>query len=370
MKNRLNVVLWRKIKDNISSWENVSYKICPDRTLLHDAAINRDIEAIKILLAHQVNNHHVFDINKPDNMGNTPLHFAVMIGDYNTILTLLNSGANASIQNQQHLTPLHEAVSLNLFEISKLLISKMTDVNCMDQNGTTPLHIAVRHNNSGLIKLLLESSADVNFKTTYGWNMIHFTAALHSSQLLEKLVIYTKDINAKDDYGNTALHIASTLNHIDAMRILINYAANVDAKNFNNETALFDAVRNNNLECVKFLLKNGANPYIFNKESKIVLHIAAEFGFANLFDHLYTNWYINNSDWLNMRDIENKTVLDLAKESGNDQIVLCLCSNFLIDENVIKVPIQQNDYLNLNNDLPFTEYGAYVIEIGANSDHT
>jgi ankyrin repeat protein len=88
------------------------------------------------------------------------------------------------------------------------------------------------------------------------------------------------DIDAVDSSMKaTALHAAAYLRHPEVMEILIKYGINIDAQGpYNGYTALHDAVWQNNVEGVRLLVNAGARLDIKGKKGNTPLDLAKKSG--------------------------------------------------------------------------------------------
>ena len=84
-------------------------------TPLHWASFSPSVELSMYLLNYGVN------INKKDKNGNTPLHLAVIKNSYKMVQKLLQNGANTDIKNNENRTPKDIALKSNLKDIYELL---------------------------------------------------------------------------------------------------------------------------------------------------------------------------------------------------------------------------------------------------------
>lgn len=198
------------------------------------------------------------EINARDEEGNTPLHKAIMVGNFDEVRKLVQAGADINVPNDRGNTPLHVAVGIFSLEIAKYLIKNGANVNAANKQGITPLHVAAdavltfgitgmlyRHESHfDMVKLLVESGADVNVKDDDGETPLHYACACENLEVVKYLVENGAKLNEQDHLGNTPLH----------------YAVAAD---------LCEGVKPEEIKgVIEFLLKRGADPYVKNKEGK------------------------------------------------------------------------------------------------------
>lgn len=85
--------------------------------LLHDHVLRSDLDGIKDAITQGC------DLDELDNLGNSPLHWAVMRGDIETVELLLKANANPNVLSSDGITPKWSAVDFCLVEIADLLTS-------------------------------------------------------------------------------------------------------------------------------------------------------------------------------------------------------------------------------------------------------
>ena len=83
------------------------------------------------------------DVNTKDENGQTPLHLAALVNDYEKVQMLLNSGADVNAKNNSNYTPLHYAANEDAHEIAELLLKNGADIKAQDEYGYTPLGEAI-----------------------------------------------------------------------------------------------------------------------------------------------------------------------------------------------------------------------------------
>ncbi len=103
--------------------------------------------------------------------GSTPLMYAALYGDPESVRALLESGADPNLRNDSGTTALMWAVSD--IEKTRLLLDHKAEVNARSADGRTPLIIAAsQRGSSGVVRMLLDRGADPNVTcSSYFGNM-------------------------------------------------------------------------------------------------------------------------------------------------------------------------------------------------------
>ena len=126
---------------------------------LHAAAYTGEFEMVRVLLDYGLN------VNALDDMGSTPLNFALEYRSSNidprVVRFLLNNGADPNVlaQAQGGNTPLHRASRSGRIELVRLLVEHGANVEVRDNQGRTPMDVASGEKRDEIVKLLLEHCA-------------------------------------------------------------------------------------------------------------------------------------------------------------------------------------------------------------------
>lgn len=84
------------------------------------------------------------NVNTIDSNGWTPLHHAAYIGDYDSAIILIQSGAKINSYSNQQRTPLHLAAMNNHTNLIEILLINKAELEWQDELKCTPLHLACK----------------------------------------------------------------------------------------------------------------------------------------------------------------------------------------------------------------------------------
>ncbi|MCP9263408.1 hypothetical protein DINM_006210 [Dirofilaria immitis] len=132
-----------------------------------------------------------------DCKGLSALHYAARSGFFPAIQKLLAAGAHANEQDQLGYTPLHYAVQSpsDLALVCAKILIRADDkvVQIRDKSGFLPVHHAVKAGNLETSLLLIESMSDVTVPSSrhpYHLTLYHIAARYNHAQLLQKLLAF------------------------------------------------------------------------------------------------------------------------------------------------------------------------------------
>ncbi|XP_046452784.1 putative ankyrin repeat protein RF_0381 [Daphnia pulex] len=168
-----------------------------------------------------------FDINGGDREGVTPLHFAIMGTNLETIARhLIQKGADPNIANKRGNTALHFAAlyAKTIETITLILENKQVDINHRDELGRTALHYAIEKKNVEMARYLLEKGADPTIRNNEGNNSFHLAAQyLADTDVLNLMLQNEKkiEIDGRNKTGRTALYFAMTASNVTVARFLL-----------------------------------------------------------------------------------------------------------------------------------------------------
>jgi ankyrin len=148
------------------------------------------------------------NLNIQDNLGASPLFYAIENKHFNVCKLLIENGANVNLTNKFKKTPLHIASHFGQLEICKILISNL-NINEEDVFGFTPLHNAIRQSKKDVAKFLIENGANVNAATHLGNTALHLVVEHGNIEMCKFLLnIKNININIQNMLGKTPLMIS------------------------------------------------------------------------------------------------------------------------------------------------------------------
>ncbi|MFN7095826.1 MAG: ankyrin repeat domain-containing protein, partial [Burkholderiales bacterium] len=160
---------------------NLNLKASRDFTALHYAIEGNQIAVVEYLM-----NVGAYLQAKTDFLGLTPLHLAIVFGNFECVQLLLEQGADIETKGRLGGTPLHVAARKGQAELVKLLLSKGAQLQVQDGMLRTPLHLAVMEkDNDVVVKLLLDAGASINALNEDGNTPLHIAAGVEESELIE-----------------------------------------------------------------------------------------------------------------------------------------------------------------------------------------
>ncbi|HSD70453.1 MAG TPA: ankyrin repeat domain-containing protein [Woeseiaceae bacterium] len=176
-------------------------------TLLHVAASNSRASALHYLVGKGL------DVNATDISGKTPLYFSVAGCRKENLVFLIGKGARANHVSKQGRTALHAIIGMDYLlyrehceETVLALLDAGADPRIHDEEGQTPLHVAARQKR--LLEKLLSLRADPRAKDKKGRTPLHvYSSYGKTPEPVDVLVKAGADPNAQDVLGRTPLHM-------------------------------------------------------------------------------------------------------------------------------------------------------------------
>ena len=261
----------------ISYGADVNQKDFSGLTPLMNASINGYVK-----LAIELINHNA-DVNarELDSRGNISadsLFYAVNANNsLELVKVLLNSGANPNIvysdPDEGNFTILDRSLYYNNFEIFKTLVENGANIDKVNDRGEPFIVNAIRRERFDIVKYLVEKGIDPTMKYTdyrnIPFSLLAATVNNNDTKIAEYLIDKGADVNTKaiiDNYMENGM----TSNDKDDSKEAVNL--------------ILTAIENGNTSLVKLLIEKGADTTVVNKEKKTVFDIAREKGYDDILE--------------------------------------------------------------------------------------
>jgi ankyrin repeat protein len=298
----------------------------------------KKLEALKDQNVVDINEHNGKDVDL------SALHYAALLGATDMVQALLDRGGNPNTEtkdgvnlNKDKVTPLHLAAEYGDDTMVRSLLDKGAKVNEKDGAGLAPLDAAFAKDPLPVkvIQLLVSklSKDEINEKDGYGNRLLNKafkrTDDKESKLLINILLSHPDiDVNMPDNNNNTLLHVAVHLGHIDIVKILLGKHANVNEKNAAGQTPLDIAFAQNPLPVavIKLLVSKLSKDQINEKGrgENMFLHRALS---RRTYEECktLTNILVSHPDIdVNVLDNNNNTPLHLAVMYECEEVVKIL----------------------------------------------
>jgi ankyrin repeat protein len=208
--------------------------------------------------------------------GRTLLHAASNDGLMDVAQWLLNIGADANAQEDDHTTPLHLAAANGHLELVRTLLGHTVDVNAATTGFiNTPLNGASRGGHVDVVRLLIQNGANVNAEVGRYWTPLHCASASGNVEIVQLLIQHGADVNTWDENHQKPLHVASSRGAATTVQLLIQLGADVNARDKSQSTPLHLASSMGDAETMQVLIQHGADVNARDKNQSTPLHLAS-----------------------------------------------------------------------------------------------
>ena len=245
--------------------------------------------------------------------GSTPLMYAALYGDSDSVRRLLAAGADPNARNEAGATALMWAV--NDPEKTRLVVEHSADVNARSDNARTPLLIAAaRFGSAPVLKLLLEHGANPNAQSSALFGMMTPLAeAAYASDAtaMRTLIEHGADVNGA---GVNTVSFALLENCAACASLVIGSTSKPDL----NLALIFDAPPLGDTLAIKTLLDHGADPIVKDPDGNTLVTLAAASD-ALPVDLIRT--LIDDGVGVNDKGPHGEAALDLAMRMGHTPVV-------------------------------------------------
>lgn len=205
------------------------------------------------------------DVNQPDEIGYTPLVFAIQRDEIKMVDYLLDHGANPLLGGSE--MPFKTAIEVSSTEVINRFIERLKDINALDQKGYSMLHYSADHKpyDEAIFMKLIRSGANLSTEARDGSTPAELLVRAGDPRAIEALIRNNTPMVAE---GYSILHCAASFNNTDIMKLVLDtHKINVEM-NFGDQTPLMAAAAAN--PEFSFPLESGDVPSVLDDISALL----------------------------------------------------------------------------------------------------
>jgi hypothetical protein len=189
----------------------------------------------------------------------SPLYYATLCGLRDLVEYLVVTyPRDVNARGGLYVTPLHAAVVKGNVDVMVFLLEHDADVAAVDGEGFTPLYEESRRARFDMMSLLFDHHADVNSQDKNGRTALLRSSFERELEVARVLLRHGAATDIVDMEGFTPLIAASRHGHLDIARLLLENGAAVDLQDHYGWTPLWSATRYGHPNIVRLLLESGA----------------------------------------------------------------------------------------------------------------
>ena len=208
--------------------------------------------------------------------GCTLLHFAAAGGHTETVLILIELGADKAIIANKFGTPLHVAAANGHVSTVKAMLRAGCPVDVVDNDGCSVLLAAAVNGNAEMIREIVSTpGCDINAADRSHMTPLHKVAQHGKTEAALELIRHgAKKALASYELG-TPLHVAAVFGHVSTVKAMLRVGCPVDVVNNEGYSVLHFAAQGGNAEVIRELLSTGCDMNAAGNDGRTPLHMAA-----------------------------------------------------------------------------------------------
>ena len=292
---------------------NARLSILNGLTLLHLVAANGHTQTVVRLLQLGAEKSIACDLY------GTPLHLAVECCHISTVKVLLKARCPVDMVASDGKSVLHSAVMGGNVDIVNEVLRTGCDINRTAYNGVTPLHVAAMHGKTEAALELIKHGARTNIVAGPFRTPLHQAAVGGHVSTVKAMLKAGCPVDVVDSDGNSVLHAAAEGDSTEVIREVLNTGCDINRTGYNGVTPLHVAAANAKTEVALELIKQGANTAIVAGSLGTPLHLAAQNGHVSTVKAM-----LKAGCPVDVVSSSGRSVLSCAAESGNAEVIKVL----------------------------------------------
>ncbi|GCB62655.1 NF-kappa-B inhibitor beta-like [Scyliorhinus torazame] len=215
------------------------------------------------------------------------LHLSIIheeVNFFNKLLHCTKGTEYLNLQNNLYQTALHLAVIIGRVDLVEKLVAAGADLLLQEKYGNTALHLACKRKATGCIQALLcPYSCDPRHPILFdpsqvrqqldcynydGFTPLHEAVLLNDFQIVAYLLTFEFDLNAKEMHaGRTALHLAVEEQNQQIVKLLLDKRADVHAETYSGYTPIYLAMYRPDSGIIQMLRDSGSSEPFTDEDS-------------------------------------------------------------------------------------------------------
>ncbi|KAK6169536.1 hypothetical protein SNE40_020574 [Patella caerulea] len=291
-------------------------------TFLHSLADSKiradsyDDECVQLLVTKGM------DINKLNQLNETPLYLAVCRGNDEMAKSLIKSHCDVNIKVGNNVeSVLLASIRLKHTTVAEILIQAGCDFNIPDKNGVTPLMECIKAGNLVLLKQLIDQGASVNAQDNEGTFVLDYLCRSYNQQNSADIVKIMIDAGVDIHKCNNLLGRAIRRGYYESASLLIEQGMDVNTVNENGDNPLALASKKGKSELVKLLTITDCDINHQNLRGETALHKAIKNSrYYEDKKEIIKMLLLQNKINVNLTDVDGQTALSMAVINGSRSI--------------------------------------------------
>ena len=313
------VQLFKQFEEGHKKQDITGTKDSEDEIGLFMAAVSGRIDMLEHLAEQGLN------VNATDDGGRTPLHYAALRGQFESVRTLLRLGGQKSMTMVAGRlgTPLHQAVAEGHKDIVSFLLNEGCSSNLVDSIGRSLIHFAVAYGRIDILEILVKHGGDLNMGDDEDQTPLHFAARRGQFESVRTLLRLggRKSMTIVAGRSGTPLHMAVAGGYKDIVSLLLNEGCPIDVVDSVGRSLIHFAVAYGHIDILEMLARHGGDINMADDEDQIPLHIAALRG---QFESVRTLLRLGGKKSMTKVAESSGTPLHMAVAEGHKDIVSLL----------------------------------------------
>ncbi|PPU06448.1 MULTISPECIES: quinoprotein dehydrogenase-associated putative ABC transporter substrate-binding protein [Xanthomonas] len=180
---------------------------------------------------------HGADANRPNLLGEPPLHQAIRNQEPDLVGLLLDAGARLDARDAGGWTALMKAAWANDADSVARLLGRRAPVDTVSSDGWSALDLAVSYADVGVVQALLKAGANVRRANPSGFTPAMFAVARDDPAILDAVLAGGAEVGHANQAGVTALMLAAESGRDAVAKRLLAAGADPAARNRDGKTA-------------------------------------------------------------------------------------------------------------------------------------